>query len=243
MLRMTGLMALAALMAACSGGVPLSSKSSSAAATSTGTSTGTTSTTPSPTTTPSPPSTPPTSVTPLTLQGTPAMTVVAGTAYSFEPTTTPTTPPVTFSIDNQPSWASFDPSTGTLSGTPTTSNVGVTSNITITASNGTTSASIGPFTITVSAPPATPPPAAGTATLNWDAPTQNTDGTPLTDLAGYKIYYGTNAAQLTQQITLNGPSTTYVVNGLTSGTYYFAVTAYTADGTESAQSNVGTKTI
>jgi hypothetical protein len=183
-------MVMAAFLAACSGGVPLSSNSQNGGATSgsntSGTSPGTTSTSP-PTTTPTPPSTPPTSVTPLTLQGTPAMSVVAGTAYSFQPTATPTTPAVTFSIENQPSWASFDTTTGTLSGTPTTSDVGETANITITASNGTTSASIGPFTITVSAPPAAPPPATGSATLNWDAPTQNTDGTALADLAGYKI--------------------------------------------------------
>jgi hypothetical protein len=31
----------------------------------------------------------------------------------------------------------------------------------------------------------------GQATLSWDPPTTNVDGTPLTDLAGYKVYYGT----------------------------------------------------
>jgi fibronectin type 3 domain-containing protein len=151
---------------------------------------------------------------------------------------------VTFSIENQPNWASFNATTGELSGSPTTSNVGETANITITASNGTTSASIGPFDITVSAPPANPPPSTGIATLSWDAPILNTDGTALGDLAGYKIYYGTSASQLTQQITISGTETTsYVVSGLASGTYYFAVTAYASDGTESSQSNVASKTI
>jgi hypothetical protein len=180
----------------------------------------------------------------VTLQGTPAASVVAGTAYSFTPTVTPTTPAVTFSIANPPTWANFDPSTGALTGTPTASDVGATANITITAANGTTSASLGPFTITVTAPPATPPPTLGSATLSWTAPTQNTDGTPLTDLAGYKIYYGTTSGQLTQAIMLNATgSTTYVVTGLASGTYYFAVAALASDGTESAQSDVGSKTI
>jgi len=95
----------------------------------------------------------------------------------------------------------------------------------------------------VTAPPA-PPPMLGSATLSWTAPTQNTDGTQLTDLAGYKIYYGTTSGQLTQVISINATgSTTYVVSGLASGTYYFAVTAYASDGTESAQSDVGSKTI
>jgi hypothetical protein len=98
----------------------------------------------------------------------------------------------------------------------------------------------------VTAPLASPPPApgTGTATLNWDAPILNTDGTALTDLAGDKIYYGTSATALTQQISISGgSSTTYVVSGLAAGTYYLAVTAYASDGTESVSSNVGSKII
>ena len=143
--------------------------------------------------------------------------------------------PVTYSIANQPSWATFNASTGELTGTPTVANVGTTSNITITASNGTSSASIGPFSIAVTA---------GSASLSWVAPVANTDGSILNDLAGYHIYYGTSATALTNQISVTGgSSTTYVVSGLATGTYYFAVTAYTSAGTESAQSNVGSKTI
>jgi hypothetical protein len=169
--------------------------------------------------------------------------VVAGTAYSFQPTVTPTTPTVTFSVANPPTWATFDPSTGALTGTPTTADVGTSANITITAGNGTTNALLGPFTITVTAPPAPPPSATGSASLSWAAPTQNTDGSALTDLAGYKIYYGTTAGQLSQVISINATgSTSYVVTGLASGTYYFAVAALASDGTESAQSDVGSKT-
>ena len=61
-------------------------------------------------------------------------------------------------------------------------------------------------------------------TLAWDAPTQNTDGSALTNLQGYQILYGTSAAALTQKISI---STTgqqnYVVENLTSGTWYFEV--------------------
>ena len=81
--------------------------------------------------------------------------------------------------------------------------------------------------------------AAGTATLSWVAPTQNADGTPVTDLAGYTLYYGTNPSDLTQSVTISGASTTTAeVKDLPAGTYYFAVAAYNAMGLESQQSNV-----
>jgi Fibronectin type III domain len=81
-------------------------------------------------------------------------------------------------------------------------------------------------------------------TLTWVAPTDNTNGTPLTDLAGYHIHYGTNPENLTKVIDLAGTSTTeYEVSGLAPGTYYFAISAYTTAGTESAESDVGYKTL
>lgn len=84
----------------------------------------------------------------------------------------------------------------------------------------------------------------GSVTLSWVPPIDNTNGTPLTDLAGYHIRYGTNQENLTQVIDLAGTTTTeYEVSGLTPGTYYFAISAYTATGTESAESSVGSKTI
>jgi hypothetical protein len=88
------------------------------------------------------------------------------------------------------------------------------------------------------------PPTAGTASLSWTAPTQNTDGTPLTDLAGYTIYYGTSPSDLTQTVQLADPSATgYVVSNLSAGTYYFAVAAYTTVATQSALSSESSKTI
>jgi hypothetical protein len=85
---------------------------------------------------------------------------------------------------------------------------------------------------------------AGAVTLTWVAPTDNTNGTPLTDLAGYHIHYGTSQDNMTQVIDLAGSSTTeFEVSGLAPGTYYFAVSAYTTEGTESAESDVGYKTI
>jgi hypothetical protein len=82
----------------------------------------------------------------------------------------------------------------------------------------------------------------GLATLSWDPPTTNADGTPLTDLAGYKVYYGTVSGSYSQNINV-GNITTYTVADLNNGTYYFAVTAYNTSGNESEYSNEVSKTI
>jgi hypothetical protein len=84
----------------------------------------------------------------------------------------------------------------------------------------------------------------GSASLSWTAPSQDTNGTLLTSIAGYTIYYGSSPAALTQTIQLADPSaTSYVVSNLSVGTYYFAVAAYTTIGTEGEQSSVLSKTI
>ncbi len=97
-------------------------------------------------------------------------------------------------------------------------------------------------TTTTTGPTSTQPPATGAATLGWAAPTTNTDGTPLTDLAGYKIYYGTSSGNYTKVINA-GNVTSYTVNDLPAGTYYFAVTTYDAQNIESGYSGEVTKTI
>jgi hypothetical protein len=92
--------------------------------------------------------------------------------------------------------------------------------------------------------PGPPPSGSGTATLDWTSVTQNTDGTVLTDLAGYKVYYGTSRSTLNEVVLVANPTlTTYLVTDLPSGTWYFGVTAYVSNGTESAMSNVGQKAI
>ena len=84
----------------------------------------------------------------------------------------------------------------------------------------------------------------GMATLSWQAPTTTTDGAALTDLSGYRIYYGTNAGDLTASIQLTGVGLqTYVVDNLGPGTWYFAIKAVTSTGVESAPSDVVSKTI
>jgi hypothetical protein len=90
----------------------------------------------------------------------------------------------------------------------------------------------------------TAPPPISTATISWAAPNENTDGSALTNLAGYRIYYGTTATDLTQVIDIPTVGMTeYVIDNLTAGTYYFSIRAYTSAGIESALSNVVTTTI
>lgn len=80
------------------------------------------------------------------------------------------------------------------------------------------------------------------ATLTWDPPNINIDGTPLTDLAGYKIYYGTTSGNYTEVKDV-GNVITYKVGGLQPGTYYFAVTVYDNSRNEGGYSNEVGKTI
>jgi hypothetical protein len=78
---------------------------------------------------------------------------------------------------------------------------------------------------------------AGSVTIAWDPPTENTDGTALTDLAGFNIHYGTQSENYTNTIQITNPGVTrYVVENLPAGTYYFAVSAYATDGEDSAYS-------
>ncbi len=84
------------------------------------------------------------------IQGTPTSAVVAGSNYSFSPSAAdPDGDTLSFSISNQPSWASFDSTTGQLSGTPSASDVGFYSNILISVSDGEFTASLAAFSINV----------------------------------------------------------------------------------------------
>ena len=83
-----------------------------------------------------------------------------------------------------------------------------------------------------------------TAIVSWTPPVQRTDGSALTDLAGYRVYYGKGLNSLTQIIDIrNAGQTSQFIDNLDTGTWYFAVTAYTRDGLESEMSNLGAKRI
>jgi hypothetical protein len=174
-----------------------------------------------------------------TISGSPPSQVNANSAYSFTPTADDSdSDTLTFSITGKPGWASFRTSTGRLSGTPTDADVGVYSGISISVSDGDASATIGPFSITVDAV------SLGSVTLSWTPPTNNEDGTAITDLAGYNIYYGLSDGDYPNRIRIDNPSiSTYVVENLSPDTYYIVATSFNSMGVESRYSNPTTKTI
>jgi hypothetical protein len=174
-----------------------------------------------------------------TITGQPAAAVTADQAYSFTPTASdPDGDVLTFSIQNRPAWATFSPTSGRLSGTPTSTQAGVYSNIVISVSDGKVSASLSAFAITVEQP------ATRSVTLSWQAPTQNEDGTALTDLTGFEVYYGQAPGQYTQTLPLPSAAMTSVtIEDLAPATWYFAVKAVNSTGTHSSFSNEAWKII
>lgn len=173
-----------------------------------------------------PPSSPP------TISGQPNDSVVVGTAYSFQPTASdPDNDTLSFSIVNKPVWAGFDTVTGRLEGTPDSGDVGTTEGIELSVTDGSAIDSLDPFAITVVA--------AGPVsyTVEWAAPTLNDDGTPLTDLAGYRIFYGTVSGGYNQEIAINSPGvTSYQIENLAPGTYFLVMTSINSAGVESVYS-------
>ncbi len=77
----------------------------------------------------------------------------------------------------------------------------------------------------------------GVVDLHWMAPTENVDGTPLTDLAGYHIHIGTQSRDYNDTLSINDPLVTDKSLELSSGDYFISVSALDADGNESGFSN------
>jgi hypothetical protein len=171
---------------------------------------------------------------PPTISGTPIKTITVGSAYSFKPAAADANgDKLTYSIKYMPVWASFSTSTGALTGTATAAEVGTYANIGISVSDGKESASLPAFTVTVNQI------ATGNVTVDWTPPTENVDGSVLTNLAGYRMYYGTSAKDMTQSVQLTNPGlTSYVVENLSAGTWYFAMVSYSSANVESTMSGV-----
>ena len=185
------------------------------------------------------PTTPPANTAP-TIGGSPAVSAKVNEPYSFQPVAADADgDQLTFTIANKPAWANFSTSTGKLSGTPSSSYAGTFPDIVISVTDGQYSASLPAFAVTVKAAATV-----GSATLSWVPPKTNVDGTPVTNLAGFRIAYGQNSSNLTQSVTIASPSiTSAAIENLSSGTWYFAVKAYTTTGVESDLSNLASKTI
>lgn len=176
---------------------------------------------------------------PPTIQGQPGTSVAAGQAYNFRPTAADANnDTLTFTAANLPSWAALNQSTGAVTGTPDSADVGTYGGITITVSDGTATASLTAFAISVTDI------GTGAASLSWTAPTQNSDGSALTDLAGFRIAYGRDAGALDRSVSVTNPSLSrFMVENLSSGTWFFAVSAVNSQGVASGASNVASKTI
>ena len=166
---------------------------------------------------------------------------MAGSAYAFQPTASdPAGKLLSFSVQNKPAWAGFSIASGQLYGTPNTAQTGTYANVVISASDGTAASALPAFSITVTSPA----PTTGSAVLTLTPPTQNTDGSALTDLEGMRVYYGTSASNLSQVVDLPGTAAAaYTLSSLASGTWFFAATAYTTDGRESSPTATASKSI
>lgn len=173
------------------------------------------------------------------ISGTAPTTSAVNALYSFAPTASDADgDQLSFQIQNKPSWATFNTVTGQLSGKPTSA--GSFSDIVISASDGEAIATLPAFSIKVDQSGA----AATVATLTWVAPTENIDGTSLTDLSGFVITYGQSRNALDKSVRITNPSIdSYTLDYLAAGTYYFAIKAVNASGVESDLSAVVTKKI
>jgi putative Ig domain-containing protein len=176
---------------------------------------------------------------PPIISGTPPASLSVGQALDFRPTASdPDGDALTFSIQNRPQWAAFNSSNGRLSGTPGAADVGQFTGVAITVSDGRASANLGAFTIGVNQI------ALGSVTMSWTPPTTNADGSTITDLAGYRIYYGQNSGSLSETVVINNAGTVrYVIDNLSPATWHFSMTSYDTSGVESMRSPVVSRTL
>ncbi len=174
-----------------------------------------------------------------TITGTPQISAVIGQPYSFTPNADDVDgDTLTFAVANKPRWATFDVATGMLSGTPVPGDSSVYSNVVISVSDGELMAALPPFAINVTQV------VTNSIMLTWTPPTEYDDGSPLTDLAAYKIYYGQFEGNYPSQISIENPGlTSHLVENLPADTYYFVATSINSSGYESEFSNVVVKTL
>jgi hypothetical protein len=173
----------------------------------------------------------------VSIAGNPVLFVEIGSSYQFRPSVSNASAAAVFSIQNKPSWATFDPATGTLSGKPVLANAGSTANILISVSDGGVTSALPPFEIDVVQSATN-----GTASLSWLSPAANPNG--LLEVEGYHIYFGSSATNLTRVISVESPSSTsFVINNLPAGNWYFGIASYSAQKIESSLSGIVNVTI
>ena len=165
-----------------------------------------------------------------------------GTPFDYQPTAQdPDHDTLRFTAVNLPTWASLDPSSGRISGTPGPAEEGVYESISITVADATHRVTTAPFSITVSPLVES---GTGVASLHWEAPPSKVSGEPLDDLAGYRILYGRSSSDLDRSVLITDPAvTSYQFSTLTSGVWYFAVVAVNANGLEGPPTTFASKSI
>jgi putative Ig domain-containing protein len=165
-----------------------------------------------------------------TISGAASASAAVGQDYSFTPVAADADKDaITFTIANKPSWAAFNATTGALTGKPAEKDIGTFSGIEIAATDGDAVTALKAFAITVAAAIAT-----NGVEVSWSPPTQNADGSTLTDLSGYKIHYGTQSGNYSDSVAVNSAGLTrYELDSLPKGTVYLAMTAVNAAGAES----------
>ena len=165
------------------------------------------------------------------ISGSPATTAYVGKAYAFQPTASDRNgDTLMFKIARKPGWATFSSASGSLTGTPASSQTGTYSKIVISVSDGIATRSLPAFAIKVVPATSTSSP----VKLSWVPPTRNVDGTQLSNLAGYRIHYGQVSGQYDYSVSVGSPSiTSATIENLAPARWYFAVTAVTSSGIQS----------
>ena len=165
-----------------------------------------------------------------------------GATFDYQPVARdPESDTLRFTAVNLPTWASLDPTSGHISGTPGPNDAGLYESISITVADATHKVVTAPFSITVNPAPEL---ASGVASLQWEVPPSKVSGEPLDDLAGYRILYGRSSSDLDHSVLITDPAvTSYQISKLTSGVWYFAVVAVSSNGLEGPPTTLATKSI
>jgi hypothetical protein len=174
-----------------------------------------------------------------TISGAPQGAVIADAFYEFRPTTSDADgDSLAFSARNLPPWADLDPVTGRIYGTPQAGDLGAYEDVVLTVSDGHTTASIGPFLISVN------PQANASVTVAWDRPMAKVNGSPLDDLGGFRILYGRSEDDLDRSVLVMNPDvTSYRFESIEAGVWYFTVVAVSSGGLEGPRGPTTMKTI
>jgi hypothetical protein len=168
-----------------------------------------------------------------TISGVPVSSVLQDTQYSFVPTAIDADgDSLLFSIDNLPVWAAFDTRTGALTGSPGAAQLGTYDGVVIKVSDGQVDVNLPEFGIEVVAM------ASGSLTIAWTPPLINEDGSALTDLAEYRIRYGTQTGDYPNLLDVSNPGLSrYSIENLVPAEYFIVISAVDTSDNESANSN------